>query len=115
MPGTKQWFRNLAKTDPEHYREIFAQFKSETKGKIGRGHKKQFQIMQYKESETRKQEFSLTTPFEEMSPGRYIQYFTEEVPVDERLNEAEARLSWVRDRASGTFEKAGLALGNRNR
>ena len=93
------------------YRRVFVAFRSETQGVSGRGRTKgKFSILQYREGEEHRRRQKLKTGFELMSQNRYIQFFTSEVPADDQLTEAEARLAWVRDKKSQFFEKDGRFL-----
>lgn len=112
--NASRWLKNLLRDDPEEYWAVFKRFRDETKGiKGGRGHKKAFTSLTYKEVDEVKKRSRLGTDFEAMTLSRYIQYFRDEAPEDERLTEAECRLAWMKDRNSGNFEKAGAGAGVR--
>ena len=96
-------------SNSNRYRKIFAAFRAETQGVSGRGRTKgRFNVLQYREAEEHRRRSKLSSGFELMTESRYRQYFTEEVPQEDRLTEAEAKLAWFRDKKSGYFEQAGL-------
>ena len=107
--GTKDYLKALAKTDVEEYRKVFAKFREETKGVVGRGKKKgSFNVLQYLEGTDLRKRGREVAGFTAFTQSQYIKHFTSSPHLadDELLTEAEAQLAWLRDKKNPEIEKA---------
>lgn len=98
---TSQWLRKLQKDDPEQYKSVFADFRSNVPASSGgRSKKKQpwkpAQLVSSRSTEAISQS-RWGSNFEEMKFGKYITYFTEQCAPEDRMTDAEARIAWMKE------------------
>ena len=98
---TTAWLRKLQREDPEKYRQVFSEFKTNVPQGGGRSKKRQGfnprQLISTKTTEAVKQS-RCAGNYEDMRFGRYIKYFTQEVlDPEEMMTDAEARISWLKE------------------
>ena len=99
--ATSAWLRKLQKEEPDEYKKVFKDFRDNVPNETGGRAKRRTpwkprQLIATKVTEaTRQSRFS--NNFEDMRLGRFIEFFTKEADPDERMTEAEARISFLRE------------------
>ena len=107
--STRNFLRKLSVENPDEYRKVFQKFKETTLGVSGRGVKKpSFNAKALCVSETTQAEKRqvLGSGWQAMDIGTYVAFFTSnDRPQEDRLDEAQARLSWTRELNDKTTNK----------